>query len=284
MGDLAIANANTNTANMILDGQSLNHMLAAAKLMSSATVTIPKHLQGNPGDCLAVIMQAMQWGMNPFTVAQKTHLVNGTLGYEAQLVNAVAQSSGAIIGAFSYEYKGEGDAMECRVGAVLRNTSEITWGEWLASKNVTVKNSPLWKTNPRQQIGYLQVKNWVRAYAPAALMGVYSVDELEEGGIRERDITPHPAPSVKNPMAIEQKEPTTLPPLDLDQWKTDISWITTTDQLTTKWQEIAGICAQHNSPASKAAYAEIKALVAKQGATLKAAAEQSRQEDEGGAE
>jgi hypothetical protein len=38
-------------------------------------------------------MQAAQWGMNPFAVAQKTHVVNGTLGYEAQLVNAVVSSS-----------------------------------------------------------------------------------------------------------------------------------------------------------------------------------------------
>lgn len=34
-------------------------------------------------------MQAVQWGMNPFAVAQKTHFVSGKIGYEAQLVNAV---------------------------------------------------------------------------------------------------------------------------------------------------------------------------------------------------
>ena len=39
--------------------------------------------------CMAVTLQALQWNMSPFAVAQKTHLVNGTLGYEAQLVNAV---------------------------------------------------------------------------------------------------------------------------------------------------------------------------------------------------
>jgi hypothetical protein len=44
---------------------------------------------------MAIVMQAMQWGMNPYAVAQKTHLVNGVLGYEAQLVNAVIASSSA---------------------------------------------------------------------------------------------------------------------------------------------------------------------------------------------
>lgn len=52
-------------------------------------------------------MQAMQWGMNPYAVAQKTHLVNGVLGYEAQLVNAVIASSSAIHGRFHYRYGGD---------------------------------------------------------------------------------------------------------------------------------------------------------------------------------
>jgi 3-hydroxymyristoyl/3-hydroxydecanoyl-(acyl carrier protein) dehydratase len=60
--------------------------------MADSKATVPAHLAGKPADCLAVTMQA-QWGMNPFAVAQKTHVVNGTLGYEAQLVNAVVSSS-----------------------------------------------------------------------------------------------------------------------------------------------------------------------------------------------
>nr|WP_308736935.1 recombinase RecT [Salmonella enterica] len=57
--------------------------------MADSQVTVPAHLAGKPADCMAIVMQAMQWGMNPYAVAQKTHLVNGVLGYEAQLVNAV---------------------------------------------------------------------------------------------------------------------------------------------------------------------------------------------------
>lgn len=150
-----------------------------ANLMAKAAVTVPNHLQGKPGDCLAVVMQAARWGMDPFAVAKKTHIVNGNLGYEAQLVNAVVQASGAIIGRFHYEYQGEGQNVSCRVGAIVRGEKEVTWGEWLSAASVTTKNSPLWKTNPKQQLGYLQVKNWARAYTPGAILGVYSDDELE---------------------------------------------------------------------------------------------------------
>ena len=173
---------------LIFQGDKMERMMQLAETMATGRVTVPKHLQNSMGDCLAVTMQAMQWGMNPFAVGQKTHLVNGVLGYEAQLVNAVVQASGAIVGRFHYEYKGEGNDLECRVGAVPRNESEIVWTEWLKSSSVTTKNSPLWKTNPKQQMGYLQVKNWARAYAPGAILGVYTTDELAD--IPEKEITP----------------------------------------------------------------------------------------------
>ncbi|WP_237133769.1 RecT family recombinase [Pseudohongiella sp. O18] len=166
------------TTALVLDPTSIQSMMSLAKTMSESRVTVPDHLK-SPGDCLAVIMQAMQWGMNPFAVAQKTHLVNGKLGYEAQLVNAVVSASGAIKGRFHYEYQGEGDALCCRVGAILRGENEITWNEWLCIADVTTKNSPLWKTNKKQQLGYLQLKNWTRQYAPGAILGVYTVDELQ---------------------------------------------------------------------------------------------------------
>jgi RecT family len=168
----------TTSAALVLNSASMDSMMRVAEMMSSGKTTVPKHLQNSPADCLAVTMQAIQWQLNPFAVAQKTHLVNGTLGYEAQLVNAVVQSSNSIVGAFSYEYEGKSPSLNCRVGAVLRGGSTITWGQWLCENAVTTKNSPVWKTNPSQQLGYLQVKNWARLYCPGAILGVYTPDEL----------------------------------------------------------------------------------------------------------
>lgn len=168
----------TTSAALVLNSASMESMMRMAETMASGSATVPKHLQGKPADCLAVVMQAMQWQMNPFAVGQKTHIVNGTLGYEAQLVNAVVQSSNSIVGSFKYEYEGKSPALNCRVGAVLRGDSAITWGTWLCENAVTTKNSPLWKVNPAQQLGYLQVKNWARLYCPGAILGVYTPDEL----------------------------------------------------------------------------------------------------------
>ena len=173
-------NSRSHASSLMMDVATMESLMRVAELMAGGRSTVPKHLQGNPADCMADVMQSMQWGMNPFAVAQKTHVVNGTLGYEAQLVNAVVQESRSIQGRFHYEYKGTSPTMECRVGAVMRGEQGITWGEWINESSITTKNSPLWKVNPKQQIGYLQVKNWARLYTPGAILGVYTPDEVEQ--------------------------------------------------------------------------------------------------------
>lgn len=186
----ALAISGASSTGLVLSNDTMDKAFRMAELMASGRATVPKHLQGSVADCMAVTLQALQWNMSPFAVAQKTHLVNGTLGYEAQLVNAVLQSTGAIVGEFEYEYDGEGDRMRCRVGAIPRGKKTVVWGEWLGVNTVTTKNSPLWKTNAKQQIGYLQVKNWARMYKPGAILGVYTADELADHTPTEKHMGP----------------------------------------------------------------------------------------------
>lgn len=92
-------------------------------------------------------------GNEPVCSSPKTHLVNGTLGYEAQLVNAVVTSSRAVQGRFKYEYGGDWDGymlhpdkqheagLFIRVGAVIRGETEITWGEPVYLAPITTRNS-----------------------------------------------------------------------------------------------------------------------------------------------
>lgn len=57
-------------------------------------------------------------------------------------------------------------------------------------KPVTVRNSPVWKSDPRQQIAYLAVKRWSRLYCPDVILGVYTPDELATP--EEKNINPAP--------------------------------------------------------------------------------------------
>ncbi|WP_313334073.1 recombinase RecT [Comamonas sp.] len=199
-----LAISGTSSTGLVLSNDTMDKAFRMAELMASGRATVPKHLQGSAADCMAVTLQALQWNMSPFAVAQKTHLVNGTLGYEAQLIIAVLQSTGAIVGEFEYEYQGDGDNLQCRAGATPRGKTQIKWGEWLALKSITTKNSPLWKTNPRQQIAYLQAKNWSRLYTPGAILGVYTPDELSSPQPIEKHMGP--VDEVKDPYPQDQFE------------------------------------------------------------------------------
>lgn len=206
MNDLqTLPTSTVTTASLVLDVNHMGNMMEFAKVMASGVATVPKHLQKNVGDCMAVVMQAVQWGMSPFVVAQKTHLVNGVLGYEAQLVAAVVNSSGALNGRLKVNFIGPWDEfkkrnfpkeMESQVGisvyATLKGDSEATVLPAFYLSSITIRNSPLWKNAPDQQMTYLAQKRWTRMFCPEALLGVYTTDELQE-----KDITPQyeqPAP------------------------------------------------------------------------------------------
>lgn len=192
---------------LLHDVSMIDRIQRLAEIMASGKTTVPTHLRGSVGDCFAVCMQAMQWGMNPFAVAQKTHLVNGALGYEAQLVAAVINNSRVVADRFRFEWFGPWDRVVgkyatkrneqgkeyrtpswtmsdeegcgVRVSATLRGEREPRVLELLLSQ-ARVRNSSLWADDPKQQLAYLAQKKWARLYAPDVILGVYTPDEFEQ--------------------------------------------------------------------------------------------------------
>ncbi|EAB5376776.1 recombinase RecT [Salmonella enterica subsp. enterica serovar Giza] len=217
--DIAITSqpgATVGTAAAIFSPEGMDRLVRFATLMADSKATVPQHLAGKPSDCLAVTMQAAQWGMNPFAVAQKTHVVNGTLGYEAQLVNAVVSSSNLLSTRLNYRWDGDwskvngksdkSPSLTVTVSAVLKGEAEpreLT----ISMAQAGVRNSPLWEQDPRQQLAYLCVKRWARLHAPDVLLGVYTPDELQETAPRvERDITP-PAATAQGMNSLINSKP-----------------------------------------------------------------------------
>lgn len=196
----SVAPTSAQTSSLVLDPAAMQNMVAFADFMCKAVITVPKHLQGNSGDCLAVTMQAMQWGMNPFAVAQKTHPINGVLGYEAQLVNAVIITKAPIIGRPDYEWFGdwsEVDGKTCkahdvgvRTWVTIKGESEPRILEVAFSQVGSVRNSPLWVNDPKQQIAYLAIKKLARLHFPDVILGVYTEDELQDHASPVVDVTP----------------------------------------------------------------------------------------------
>jgi hypothetical protein len=197
----------------------MHALMQFAEMMAGAVVTVPKHLHNKPADCLSITLQAMRWRMDPFVVAAKTHVVNGNLGYEAQLVVAVLKSSGAVRGRPHYEYRGDGPGLECRAGFVPAGEEAIVWGEWLSIGSIKTKNSPLWSVNPKQQFGYLQARNWARLYAPDALLGIYTVEDLQLMAAPQPERHMGPADVVQPPPAALPQYPDESFAANLSAWR-----------------------------------------------------------------
>jgi len=207
---------------IIAQGDMFDRVMRIAEVMASGRATVPLHLQKNTGDCAAVAMQAMQWNMSPFSVAQKTHLINGTLGYEAQLVNAAIISLAPTKDRLNFEWFGDWSkvigkfkevesrtkkdddghpkkyrvpawditveqGLGVRIWATLKGEEKPRTLELLLTQ-ARVRNSTLWTDDPKQQLAYLAIKRWARLYCPDVILGVYTPDELQD--FTEREINP----------------------------------------------------------------------------------------------
>ena len=192
-----------NPNQLMLDDSLFTKCERLASIMASGSCTIPKHLQGKVGDCFAIIGQSLRWGMDPFAVAQKTHLVNGTLGYEAQLVIAVINAKAPIVGRLKFDYFGDWSKVKSKddksdnvgvvVSAVMQGDDEPTTLSISMAQIGTVRNSPLWTADPRQQLAYLGAKRWARLYCPDVILGVYTPDELADRPSEPKLVAPEPA-------------------------------------------------------------------------------------------
>lgn len=175
--------------------ESLGDIMRFGEIMSQSDIALPKHLRGNIGACVAVAMQALEWGFNPFQVGAKSYSVNGTIAYEAQLIAAVVNTRSGIQGRLKYRYEGEGDTLTCTVTGIL-DGEEFSYTSPQVGK-ITTKNSPLWKSDPQQQLGYFAARSWARRYVPEVLLGVYDREEMAYSEVKqEREFVP-----VANPFA-----------------------------------------------------------------------------------
>jgi hypothetical protein len=162
--------------------KDVSQAMEVAKMMSISGSAVPPHIRNNPGTCLAVAIQAWEWSMNPFAVANKSYVVNDRLAYEASLYNAVATRRAPIVGRVQMAYSGEGATRRCTVSATLKESEGggvVEYTSPLVSQ-INPKNSPLWKNDPDQQLSYFSVRAFVRRHFPDVMMGVYTVDEMQD--------------------------------------------------------------------------------------------------------
>lgn len=214
-GAMTLAGA-TNTAvarpltfnEIILNPQAFQALDAVATLMASGVVSVPESLRGKKADCFALAMKAASANISVWDFASKAFVLNGKIGYEAQLIVAMEMASGYIDdNGFDIEYFGpwekvngkikvevnaDGkrynkpgwtpeDEVGCgvKVSARVRATGKVKEYSLLLTQ-CTTRNSTNWANNPQLQCTYQAQKQWTRVHNPGSSLGMYTRDELEE--------------------------------------------------------------------------------------------------------
>lgn len=202
--DLTTVDDGISAIGFLQDDALFNRVERFAQIMASGRATIPSELR-NQGDCLAITLQAMQWKMNPISLAQKVFFIQGKIGYEAQAIAAAINSSSSVSSRFEFEWFGpwekvigkfeikkndkgqqyripgwrleDEEGCGIRVSATLRGEVEPRVLSLLLAQART-RNSTQWADDPKQQLAYLAQKKWARLYAPHVILGAYTPDEL----------------------------------------------------------------------------------------------------------
>lgn len=171
-------------------GQELMDM---ANMMSTAGFMVKDIYRSNPGACLGLIAICAPYGLNPLQVSWKTYKASKSedapIAFEAQVIVAMVNASGAVKGGLRYRYEGEGDERVCIASGFLAADAEPVEVRSPPIGKITPKNSPLWKSDQDQQLAYYTGRSWARRYKPEMLLGVYDVDELASVPSM-RDVTP----------------------------------------------------------------------------------------------
>ena len=202
--------------NVLGNLDQLDRITRFAELMATGKCTIPKELQNNPGDCLAISLQAQAWQMNPYAVAQKSHVIKGKIGYEAQLVNAVITRHAPITGRPQFHYSDGWEKVLNKFRVVQGNNGPYTVPDWkpedeqglwcevsatmigedeprilrMLLSQAHPRLSTQWATDPKQQLSYTTLKKWARLHCPDVVLGIYTPEELQQRPQAEKDITP----------------------------------------------------------------------------------------------
>src|SRR5208337_3001097 len=178
-----------------------------AKYMARSGPMVAEFLRGSPWACLGIYVQAFEWNMSPWRVAQMAYLVESRktgqqmVSYPSQLIHALIEARAPITDRLSHRFDGSDDGLTCTVWTTLRNKdgtpgrvieyTSPTLGERKKALRIkisvdadgevaTVKGSPLWTQKPKVQLYYDTSRDWARMFFPDILMGIYSKDELED--------------------------------------------------------------------------------------------------------
>jgi len=209
--------------------QRVARMLAKSDLVPQAYRSRGDHDEKRAiANCFIALQMAKRMQIDPFMFMQNSYVVHGRPGIEAKLAIALANRHGPFTGPIQWAVDRDenGQIVSCTAFATHKVTGEtceatitremVEAEGWHLPKGQTQQTSK-WVTMPEQMYRYRSAMFLIRLYAPEVLLGMRTVDELEDMG-EEIEATVEDPPVgrhsfVKRPEPEKQIPETTTAPV-----------------------------------------------------------------------
>lgn len=195
--DVAEVKQNT-SVDLVHEVMTLDKLMEMSTMLSKSTI-VPINYQNRPENCLIALDMANRMGVSPMVVMQNLYVIQGKPSFSGSAIASMIRSS------FQFkdvELNYVGTEGKDDWGAYVTAT-RVSNGKRLKGGTVTLgiakkegwyqKNGSKWQTMPEIMLGYRAYAWFARVYAPELIMGLQSVEEVNDvyGGQRSKAINPY---------------------------------------------------------------------------------------------
>ena len=178
------------TGNVWQDKAAFEQTARVAKMLSSSKL-VPASYQGNPQDCFIAVEMAARMNVSPIMIMQNLYVVKGKPSWAGQACMAMINACGKFKNV-RHVYTGQKgtDNRGCYVVAERVSTGETVEGTEVSVAMAKAEGwtaNPKWKNMTEQMLAYRAASFFARVYCPEALMGLQTVEEVQDVTVNSTD-------------------------------------------------------------------------------------------------
>lgn len=178
------------TGNVWQDKAAFEQTARVAKMLSSSKL-VPASYQGNPQDCFIAVEMAARMNVSPIMIMQNLYVVKGKPSWAGQACMAMINACGKFKNV-RHVYTGQKgtDNRGCYVVAERVSTGETVEGTEVSMAMAKAEGwttNPKWKNMTEQMLAYRAASFFARVYCPEALMGLQTVEEVQDVTVNSTD-------------------------------------------------------------------------------------------------
>lgn len=181
----------------------------------SASNLVPECYRGGDksvgrANCFVALSMGFELGIAPMQALTHITVVNGRPGIDGQLAVALANKRAPIKGGIRYEEGGKGDDQFCTAYSIDAESGERREYTLTIADAKTAgwfnKSHSHWTKDPKLMLRYRSAKYLVNTNWPDALMGMHTVDELEDAVAAQKGAQAEKLAAKLESVEVEQAE------------------------------------------------------------------------------